>query len=108
MPKYDDEFTFMPPGPLGKEVADTMKHFESLSVEAVYIPKELMPSGQVSSAHAARLLDKAKRLQLFGPDRPSERERIEKRYAKIKQEIQCELVGKLTAVLKRRINEQSR
>lgn len=99
---------FIPPPPLGKEISDMLNYAEATLVEQVYIPKELMPSGKVSSADTARLLHEAKRLQLFGPDRPSERERIEKRYAKIKHEIQCELVGKLTAVLKRRINEQSR
>lgn len=96
----------MQPSPLGKEISDMINYAEETLVEQVYIPKELMPSGEVSSVHLARLLDKTKRLRLYGPDRPSERERIEKRYAKLKQEIRCELVGKLTAVLKAKINEE--
>ena len=95
------------PTTLGKEVSDLMESLENTLIETVYIPEELMPTGEVSSADAARLLYEARRLQLFGPDRPSERERIEKRYTEIKQEVRCELITKLTSVLKSKINEVS-
>ena len=91
------------PTTLGKDIVDLMEFAENTIIEAVYIPKELMPTGEVSSAHAARLLREARRLQLFGPDIPSERERIEKEYEKTKQAVRCSLVGELTSVLKAKI-----
>ena len=75
------------PPTLGKDISDLIEYVENTIIEAVYIPKELMsPTGEVSSAHMARLLQEAKMRQLYGPDIPSERERIEKRWVELKQE----------------------
>jgi len=96
------------PPTLGKDISEAFEYLENALIEAVYIPKELMPTGEVSSAHAARLLQEAKMLQLYGPDIPSERERIEKRWEELKQEAKHYfLMKRLVRSLKARITQES-
>lgn len=100
-----DTLMLQPPT-LGKDIMDTIESLENMCIEAVYIPKELMPTGEHSSAHVARRLQEAKMLQLYGLNILSERGRIEKRYEEIKQEVRCELIADLTSILKAKITQE--